>query len=172
MFPYILLSAGILFMTLLCRMDAHLVLKNVVVTKYKRWRKLNELVSTTERNNIRIAWISLKMVLHTLYIAFLQYMNNSTVKLDRKTYQVSYVINGKLYVMVVVPKRGPTPVLQISDDDQNDVTEQVLPYMGPQYDWHGTRLTPQFFGHKTLTFELSDGTEHTYEGDDHVEYRG
>ncbi len=172
MFPYIFLVIGILFTSFLYRIEAHLVLKDVAVTKYRRWRSLNQLVSTTERNNVRIVWISFKMVMHTMYIAFLQYMNTSVYKLDRKTFELSYVINGKLYKMVVIQKRGPTPVLQVSNDLQTDVTDQVLPYMGPQHDWHGTRFSPEFFGHQSLTFELSDGTEHTYEGEAHVDYSG
>ena len=170
MFPYILLTIGILFLSFLYRIEAHLVLGDAAVTKYRRWRSLNQLVSTTEKNNVRIVWISFKMVMHTLYIAFLQYTNSSVRKLDRKTYELTYVINGKMYKMIVIPKRGPAPVLQISNNEEIDVTDQVLPYMGPRYDWHGTRLAPQFFGHQSLTFELGDGTEHTYEGNNHVEY--
>lgn len=168
MFPYILFAVGILLLSFLYFIEAHLVLKESVVNKYLRWRSLNHLVSTTERNSMRIAWISFKMVMQTLYIAFLQYMNTSVRKLDHKTYELTYVINGRLYKMLVVPKRGPIPVLQISNDLENDVTEYVLPYMGPQYDWHGSRLDPQFFGYNSLTFELSDGTEHTYESDNNM----
>jgi hypothetical protein len=169
MFPYILLAIGISFITFLYRMEAHLVLKDTAVIKYRRWRRLNQLVSTTERNNVRIAWISFKMVMYTLYITFLQYMNTSVRKLDRKTYEVTYVINGRLYKMIVVPKRGPIPVLQISNDRENDVTDYVLPYMGPQYNWHGSRLTPQFFGYHSLTFELGDGTDRIYEGNNQID---
>jgi hypothetical protein len=31
--------------------------------------------------------------------------------------------------------------------------------MGPQYDWHYREFAPRFFGYKSLTFELADGTE-------------
>jgi len=166
----ITLALGFLFMAFMYRLDAHLVIKEAATSRCRRWNSLNQLVSTTQTGKCTIAWISLKLILQTLYISFLQYMNTSVHKLNRKAYEVTYVINGKIYKIVVMPKRGPAPVLQISDDEQNDVTMHVLPYMGPQYDWHGNRLTPKFFGHKTLTFELSDGTEHTYEGDDYVEY--
>ena len=170
MFPYIFLAIGILFLTFLYRIEeGHLVLKDTVVTKYRRWRRLNQLVSINERNNVRTVWISFKIVMYTLYIAFLQYMNTSVRKLNHKTYEVTYVINGRIYKMMVVPKRGPLPVLQISNDLEIDVTEHVLPYMGPRYDWHGSRLAPRFFGYNSLTFELSDGTEHTYEGNNHID---
>lgn len=170
MFTYIALVFGLLLMAFMYRLESHLIMKKAVTIRYNRWKNLNQLVATTESSKMRIFIISMQMILQTLYIAFLQYMNTTVRKLDRKTYEVSYVIDGKLYRMVVRPTRGPAPVLQISNDKQNDVTDQVLPYMGPQYDWHHTHISPEFFGHKSLTFELMDGTEHTYEGDSHVDY--
>ena len=95
-------------------------------------------------------------------------MNNSVTKFNNKTYEVSYVINGKLYKMLVVPKRGPLPVLQISDESQNDVTDHILPYMGSRYDWYGENLNPKYFGYKSLTFELSDGNEYTFTNDSNM----
>lgn len=168
MFSYIFLLATGVFLIFLYYMEAHLVIKESALLKYRRWKSLTQLVSTTERNNVQIIWISFKMIMHTLYIAFLQYMNNSVRKIDRKTYEVTYVINGRMYKMIVTPKLGPIPVLQISNDLENDVTDHVLPYMGPQYDWHGYKLTPKFFGYRSLTFELSDGSEHNYDEYNHM----
>jgi hypothetical protein len=99
--------------------------------------------------------------MQTLYISYLQYINNTVRKLDHKTYEITYVIDGKIYKMLTVPKRGPAPILQISNDKDEDVTEQILPYMGPQYDWHGRNITPRFFSCKSLTFQLSNGKEQT-----------
>lgn len=115
-------------------------------------------------------WISIKLIIKTIYLKILQYMNSTIRQIDRKTYEVSYVIEGKLYKMRVVPKRGPSPIIQISDEDFNDITYDVLPYMGPNYDWHRNTFKPEFFGRKSLTFSLSDGSEFTYEEDINVEY--
>lgn len=170
MFTYIALVFGLLLLVFLYQLNAHLTVKDATMSRYRRWKTLNSLVATSETSKARIVWISLKMILQTIYIAFLQYMNSTVHKLDRKTYVLTYVIDGKTYKMVVVPTRGPPPVLQISNENLDDITDRVLPYMGPQYDWHMARFSPQFFGHKSLTFELMDGTEHTYEEDAHVEY--
>ena len=150
------------------RSHACIILKKTLTRHYERWQSLNDLVATTETDQVRIVKISLQMVIQAWYIAFLQYMNTAVRKIDRKTYEVTYVVDGKMYKMLVKPKRGPAPILQVSDDDENDVTDQILPYMGPQYDWHGHKFTPEFFGHKSLTFELMDGSEHTYEETTHV----
>lgn len=151
-------------------LEVHLILLEAIKYRCIRWKKLNNLVSTTESKKYRIAWISLKIIIQAIYISFLQYMNTSVVALDRKTYELSYVIKGRLYKMIVVPRIGPAPVLQIIDDEHNDVTDRILPYMGPQYDWHGNNLKPDFFGCSSLTFELMDGSEHTYDGISRVNY--
>jgi hypothetical protein len=42
------------------------------------------------------------------------------------------------------------------------VTDIVLPYMGPNYDWHKVPIDPSFFNNTAfLTFEMADGTEQT-----------
>ena len=145
-------------------------MKEGIMVKYNKWLNLNTQIASREKNNVKVLWISTKLIMNTFYIAFLQYINTSTRKLDRKTYEISYVIEGKLYKMVVIPRRGPAPVLQIFDENSNDITQFVLPYMGPQYDWHGKKFTPRFFGHESLTFELGNGTEYTYKNDSEVDY--
>ena len=97
-------------------------------------------------------------------------MNTSVRKLDKKTYEISYVIDRKLYKMIVTPKRGPAPIIQVSDENSTDITDYILPYMGPEYDWHGKLFTPKFFQRKSLTFELMNGEEFTYEESNHVDY--
>jgi len=172
MYTYILLAIGSMFVTLCWKIEAHVIIKQSIISKYTKWKRLNRLVSKLEKNNARMIWVSLKILIRTLYVAFIQYINNSVRKLDNKTFELTYVINGKMYKMIAIPKRGPTPILQISNDLENDVTDLILPYMGPQYDWHGSRFNPEFFGYRSLTFELGDGTEHTYDETDNVEYNG
>jgi hypothetical protein len=146
------------------RSKTHLVVKNVVMKNFKEFRRLNSLVSTTETENVRIIYVSLKLIAKASYISFIQYMNNSVRPIEGgKSHELTYVINGKMYKLIVTPTRGPAPIMQISNDNGEDVTDIVLPYMGPQYDWHYREFAPRFFGYKSLTFELADGTEKTYE---------
>jgi len=85
-------------------------------------------------------------------------MNSTVVKLGRNKFLVTYVISGKVYTMIVTPVRGPSPVLQVINDCEEDITAEVLPYMGPRYDWHGTAITfSSTFGSKDLTFNLASG---------------
>lgn len=153
-----------IFMFMLLKFDGFKVIKNT----YSRWKNLNGLVSTRHKDSMSIAWISVQMIIQACYINFIQYMNSTIVRLKPGVYEITYVINGRMYKMIVKPQKGPSPVLQISNDLQEDITDKVLPYMGPKYDWHGDAFTPKFFDCETLVFELSDGTEHTFERETHV----
>jgi len=161
MFYYIFCLFGITAIYLY-RTDYHLVIKNITVQKYRRWKKLTNLVATTEKNSICVFFVSSKIIFYALYIAFLQYMNSTVRRIDRKTYEVTYVINGKIYKMNVKPKAGPSPIVRVSDELNNDVTSKILPYIGPEYNWHENKFTPVFFGFHSLTFLLSNGTIKKY----------
>jgi hypothetical protein len=150
------------------RTESYLVIKNVIATNFNNFKDVKSLVSTSnnKKKKYTILWISLKLIFQAIYISFIQYMNTSVRHIDNKKSELTYVINGRIYKMIITHKRGPSPILQISNNFENDVTNQILPYMGPQYDWHGNTFTPEFFGYSSLTFEFGDGTEYTYQTND------
>lgn len=159
---YIYAVIGILIFYFI-NFNGHLFVKNSVIPRYKRWRSLNQLVSTRHKTVTMIFWVSFKMVCKALYLSFLQYMNNSVKKLDKKTYEISYIINGKMYKMIVKHDRGPCPVLQVTDGEHEDMTDTVLPYLGPSNDWHKHKFNPDFFEKESMTFELANGEEKTFD---------
>lgn len=174
MFEYFVYLFFLMTTFMFFQTGSHRIAYHAVQDRYKRFKNLNSLVASTPQGQYQsktmVIIVSTKMLIQAFYLALVQYMNNSVRKLDRNVYEVSYVINGRMYKMLVTPQRGPAPVLQISNDEDEDVTEQVLPYMGPQYDWHNNRIAPEFFGCKSLTFELADGSEHTYDKDREVDW--
>jgi hypothetical protein len=99
-------------------------------------------------------------------VYFKQLLNGNVKKLDNKTFEVSYVIHGHLYKMIVIPKRGPNDYVLITDENKIDVSDIIIPYMGPRYDFHRHPFTPKFFKTKTLTFHNVNGAESTFEDDD------
>jgi hypothetical protein len=72
----------------------------------------------------------------------------------------------KKYLFSISPLRGPPPVLMISTNEFDDVTYEILSYLGPQYDWHGSKYSPNKLGYEKLNFELSNGTQVTFEKDE------
>lgn len=165
----VLIPISILFV----RIDGPSIVYNYLNDNYSRWQRLTQLVATRESNIVRIYMISMQMVMSNLYLSLIQYMNNSVKKINSNTYEVSYIVNGHKYKMLVPHKRGCQYVSRISNENGDDVTDIIRPYMGPKHDWHGNIYKPVDFGSAELIFEFVDGkiytskkiTSETIEGD-------
>jgi hypothetical protein len=168
MISFIFITCSTFFTTFLFyKIDAHKIICENVKRKYIKWQKINNLVSSHHKDLISIYRISIKMIFQALYLALIQYLNNSVTKIDKNTYLVEYVVGGKVYKMIVLPKKGPSPIIQIRDHNEKDITDYILPYFGPNYDWHHVGIIPQFFACEKMTFELDDGSQKIF---DELEY--
>jgi len=134
---------------------------------YRKWKTLNNALSIGTSSKYTIFVKSIKILCFTLYIWLCQWLNKTVVKIGKNTYEINYVLKGKLYKVVVVSKGGASPVLQVIDDLNQDVTKNILMYMGPSYDWHNSHFSPEFFGTQSLTFELIDGSEVIFNAGEH-----
>ena len=141
---------------------------NKTVVCWKKFRKINRLVSTNYKGFCLIIWISCCMVSQALWISIIQYMNSTVVKLDGNKYRVTYRIKGNTYKMIVKLRRGPRNVLLVSDESQDDVSAVIFPYLGPGENFHGEIYTPRFFEREELVFELSNGNEKIFRSDDDI----
>jgi hypothetical protein len=162
MYSYIYYFIFITSLYFIYKIQLFLILKQ----KYKKWNNLNSLVSTRKTNNFDIYWYSVKIICRMLYLSFIQYLNTSVVKITKGRYIISYVVNGKMYKMVVKPLRGPSPILQIINDNMEDVTEDIIPYLGPDNDFHKINYNPVFFNYDYLTFEMSNGNQINFSKND------
>ena len=162
MFIYLLYLLGIVSLYLFIRLRGDIILRQEISYRYRRWLCLNNLVSTQHRTALSIFSHSLRLLCRVFYISLLQYLNSSVIRLGTNQYIITYVVNGKLYRLLVKPKRGPSPVIQVINEEQEDVTSEVLPYMGPCYNWHNNDMKfNSFFNSETLTFNMSSGNEIT-----------
>lgn len=163
---YLYLSFGGAIIGTFFFLDGHQIIANTVVSNYRKWRRLNNLVSSQYNNVFTIFWYSFMLINKAFYLSFLQYMNSSIKKVGRNSYEISYLIEGKMYKMIVKPQKGPSRVLQVSDENKEDITELVLPFLGPKNDWHGRKFVSWDFNRKSLTFELGNGEERTFKDED------
>lgn len=78
-------------------------------------------------------------------------------------YCLSFYLNGERYkIPIVVNKSGldkNEPPLMVLDHNEQDITQNILEFMGPNYDFYGMCLRPKHFGQKNLNFMLDDGSE-------------
>ena len=153
------------------KIDAHNIIFNHIRKKHKSWKKINKLASSNHDSTFDIYRISFEMLYQALKQSFVQYLNDSVKKLDKNTYEVTYVLNGQLYKMLVTPTKGPTPVFQIRNEKEEDMMDIVLPYYGPAYDLHSSCIiTPSFFNCSRLVIEMSDGTEKIFNENECINY--
>jgi hypothetical protein len=164
MLTYLLPTAATLALGLFYRLGGASIVKETCRHKYTQWKSINELVATQETCRFWVVILSIRIVLSTLYLSLVQYMSNSVRRLDPKTYEISYTVEGKSYRFVTKVRRGPAPVTAITDGGGNDLTNTVLQYFGPRYDWHGSEFSPRFFCVDSLTFLLPDGVSKTFVG--------
>ena len=132
-------------------------------SKYNKLKDVKNMVSATETNVLKIYYYTARLICKLFYIKFLQYANNNVKRIRGNMYELTYSINSKMYKVIIITKRGPCPVLQVRNRDDEDITAQVLPYLGPNYDWHTYRFDTDFFNTDFLTFELADGTQKIFE---------
>lgn len=115
---------------------------------------LYESVKHTRKHRLISAYETFKIIVEMKWIQFVQkiyasiyvkYPHNSTII-------YSYIHNNRKYLIPIKYTNGPSPIQKITDENDNDVTQVVLPFMGPSYDWHGLNFSPNFWKKKKLSF--------------------
>lgn len=171
MFSLLIEGLGLILIAGFVYLDGPAIVKNSAVVKYKKFRKINRLVATNYKGFFTIIRISLYMVGQALWISLIQYLNSSIVPLKNGKFLVTYVIKGKTYKMIVKPVRGPRKVIIVTDNNEEDVSHLIFPYLGPEEDFHGKIYTPTFFDKEELIFELSNGSEEIFRNDEEINLR-
>lgn len=141
---------------------------NDINIKYNKWKRLKSLVATKYDSTFMVYYVSVEMVLTMYYAELIKYLNKSVHKIGKNKYEVSFTINEKHYKMVVKPDKGPPKILMITDKNNEDVSELIFPYLGPNHNWFNNTFTPQFFGYDELNFELNDGNKVSFKNEENI----
>lgn len=158
MLEIIFTCIGISISYLCYKTEFHKIVKKSIITRVKRVRNLVNMVSSEYKSIYMIIWVSLCLIFKANWISFLQYINKSIIKKKGKNlYELTYVINGKMYKIIINRKRGPSNVLLITDNNDNDMTREIGRYLGPGESFHRYEITPDYFGKDLLVFEMADG---------------
>lgn len=101
---------------------------------------------------------------------FYKLLNPPTLppKFNDKHLKVPYEYkDGKYFFLLKVPK-GIMPIDIIKDENENDVTDEVLPYLGPNLDCHGNDIYPSDFGLKKIYIKNINEKEYTFEENEKI----
>jgi hypothetical protein len=107
---------------------------------------------------------TVETIVTILYMMLYQKLWKNLVVVGPGVYDVLYTMNAKLYRIRIFHKRGPRgrKVLQVINEADEDVTTDIVPYLGPMEDFHGIAYKPQSLGHTQLTFNLNNGDTKTF----------
>lgn len=123
---------------------------NVIREKIGDFKRLNRLVHTRNKSDFWSLWISFSMVCELYWLRFLQFIHTNVKHIDQKYALVSYTVNNHIYRMVVRTRKGPSVLEKVEDENGVDITSDVLPYYGPNNDWHAREFRPSYWGRKRL----------------------
>lgn len=130
--------------------------------KIEDFKDLNTLVQTTKKSNIKAFLISCKMIGQLFWVNILHTLNNTMEYPDKHHFILTYVADGRLYKMASARRKGPPLVLMVLDEQGDDVSNDVIPFLGPERNWHRNSFSPAFWKKKKLIFELSDGRSESF----------
>lgn len=85
-----------------------------------------------------------------------QHKDFKIISKTRRSATIEYAINDKKYRFITGLKRGPSNIAMIKCED-NEVTDKILPYLGPNEDFHNIRYTPESLGYSSLDFYTITG---------------
>jgi hypothetical protein len=152
----LLLTLGLSALYILFNTQIPVITKNVLTNKYNQFKELGELVSTQYKSPYMVFYVSLSMIAKMYKMLFFQWINNSIEIINKKQVIVSYILNGTLYKFLVDKRNGPLDILMIIDENRTDVTDQILPFYGPNQNWHGQKFKPDFWKKKLLIFKFNN----------------
>lgn len=87
----------------------------------------------------------------------IQYVCTNSKMIKKGLYEIEYTIHLKTYKIRIPYKRGPSKYRAFLNHEQN-ITSKIMPYVGPNDDFHNIPYTPNDFGYDHLTIEYSNGT--------------
>lgn len=131
--------------------------RKTIKKKWSQFREVNKLVKTHYKGCFKIFKISVSMIAKMYWINFIRWLEGS-VEIVNNIPILSYSYNGRLYKLLMRGRKGPSPIIIVVDENGEDCSDLILPYFGPNYDWHGRTFTPEFWGKESLIFELASGS--------------
>ena len=92
-----------------------------------------------------------------------QYVFHNSKRVGKNIYEIEYTINCKSYRFLVKYKQGPSKYKSFMKDESTDVSERVMPFLGPNDNFHGISYTPQDLGFESLIVHYMDGNVRTFQ---------
>ena len=158
-----------------------MVFPNIVIAPYEKYKLyknkiggLAQIASLNRRDvsfksKMMVLYTCVMMIIHYMYLSIFQFLNKSIVKLNKNTYELTYMLNGNTYKILIRTNLGPQPkIIQALNELDEDITETISPYFGPIGNFHGLKYKPKDFNIKKLTLNMGDTRELVFDQTDEI----
>lgn len=128
------------------------------------------------RTGFNISKFLIKRTYRHIKSRITEYFNNNIIHLSNGNMVICYNRRGKEYKILLEDElvkkhiNSPSSILMVYDEDSNDVSDDVIPYMGWKNDFHKLKYTPTMLGYKSLSFELTSGTMLVFKENEIIEF--
>ncbi len=96
-------------------------------------------------------------------------MSSSVELVSNGVGMIRYTFRGKAYKLFIPLRRGPSRIRSVRNENFENVTDDILSYMGPSNNFVTTVcVTPVLMGYKELHFTLVNGGEKSFFGEEPI----
>ncbi|MAI15563.1 MAG: hypothetical protein CMM15_16280 [Rhodospirillaceae bacterium] len=124
------------------------------------WKKNDSLTKSDKFRTFQLVVIEACQLFGEYALVFLD-LHRGRLKISKVStgkIDIEYPYCGRNYVFRTQIKKGPRKFLveKVVDEAENDITDTVRRYLGPNEDWHGNTYSVQDFGCSSMEFLLTD----------------
>jgi hypothetical protein len=102
-----------------------------------------------------------------IYMLFSTTKNNLE-SFNKKHLKVPYKFRNNDFIFLLKNPRGILPLEYIKDENDNNIFDDIYPYLGPNLDCHGSELYPRDFGLKKISIKNINNQEYVFGENDMI----
>lgn len=136
-----------------------------VKEKLNDFKELYLVQKQYEKNSLKCFRDTVQIVFK-IYIFKLLQMENPIQKYDNKNIVLTYIYNDNIYKILIRTLKGPPLIERVINEKGIDISKEINPYLGPNYDFHQRKFTPSFWGQNQLIFYYSNSVVKSFESDE------
>jgi hypothetical protein len=123
-----------------------------------------------QKTHPKAIFYMIKSISWILYIFMYQKIQKNVVYIQKHEYEVHYIYHGQLYKIKMIGNSNLNKknIIMILNQSDEDITSDIIPYLGPKFDFHKITYQPKHFNHEEITFYLSNGETRTFSHDQNM----
>jgi hypothetical protein len=92
--------------------------------------------------------------------------SSSLIHVKGLCWELHYYHNNQKYIIPLTIHPKPNKFAEIVNFEGDDISTKILPYMGPNFNFHLVEYKPRDFGEKEITFTDWDFNQYKFQKDE------